>query len=205
MQGIERALWFGQRAETTRNGEPQRTTGGVVSFIASANKVNAETDYPAGLTMEGLEEYLRQIFTYGSSEKMGFLGNHAMLVLQQVIRRNSSYQIQGGLKEFGMNVSRLVCPFGELVLKTHTMFNQAPGGTTTGTAYYGLSHRLIVLDMAQLQYVYMDGSDTQYEADLTPKGLDGKKSGYLTECGIQVATPLAHFQISALNEAAVDA
>ena len=35
-----------------------------------------------------------------------------------------------------MNVSRLVCPFGELVIKTHPLFeNRMPGGTTAGTAY----------------------------------------------------------------------
>lgn len=205
MNGIERALWFGVKYEGTRNGEPQRFTDGIINVIPATNKVNAATDYASGLTMEGLEEYLRQVFIYGSSEKMCFLGNKALLVLNQVIRKNSTYNIQNGLKEYGMNVSRLTCPFGEVVLKTHKMFNQVDGGTNGGAAYYGMQHRAIFLDMANIKYVYLNGSDTTYESDLTPVGLDGKKSGYITECGLEVGLGSTHFMISALNAAAANA
>lgn len=204
MQGIERAYWFGKRIETTLNGEPLRTMGGVFSFIDSNNIYDVASDYSSGLTMSGLENYMEQIFRFGSSEKMVFLGNKALLVLNQVVRRNSTFEIQSGIKEYGMNVSRLISPFGELVLKTHPMFNQAPGGTTGGTAFNGYNGYAAVLDMAQLKYVYLDGSDTQYEPDLTPKGLDGKKSGYLTECSLEFGLPTCHALLKGLNKAAVD-
>jgi len=204
MAGIERAFWFGVASESTRNGEPMRSTDGILNVIPASNKVNANTDYAAGLTMAGLEDYLRQAFTYGSNEKMGFLGNNALLVINQICRRNSQFQIQSGIKEYGMDVSRLISPFGTLVLKTHKMFNQLTGGTTTGAAYYGMAHKLIILDMANLQYVSLNGSDTEYESDLTPKGLDGMKSGYITEAAIQVGLGSTHFAISGLNRAAVD-
>lgn len=204
VQGLERAFFFGKRIETTFNGEPLRTMGGVCSFIDSDNIVTVSTDYSSGLTMEGLELYLERIFRYGSSEKMAFLGNKAMLVLNQVVRKNSEYNIQSGVKEYGMNVSRLICPFGELILKTHPMFNQSVGGTTGGTAYYGYNSHAIVLDMADLKYVYLDGSDTQFEADITPKGLDGKKSGYLSEVSIEVGLGKTHFWLKNIHDAAVD-
>lgn len=202
MQGIERAFWFGRKLETTHNGEPLRYMGGVHSFIDSGNVIDVAGTNANGLTMETLEEYFRQIFTYGSSEKMGFCGNAALLVLNQVVRKNAHFNIQSGIKEYGMNVTRLTCPFGELVLKTHAMFNQVPGGVTAGSPYYGLSNDLTVLDMAQLKYVAFNGADTQYEAELTPIGLDGKKSGYLTECSLEMGQGKTHFRLKNINKAA---
>ena len=56
-----------------------------------------------------------------------------LLAINQIVRNNSQFNIQTGLKEFGMDVSRLITPFGTLVLKTHPLFNQITGGTTGGS------------------------------------------------------------------------
>lgn len=204
VQAIERAFWFGKKSEFIRNGEPARTTDGVLQRIHADNVHDVNSEFSGGLDMEGLEEYLRQMFTFGSSQKMAFCGNAALLVLNQIVRKNSTMFIEPGIKEYGMDVTKLTCPFGELTIKTHKMFNQLPGGTNGGGAYYGMSNNLVVLDMDNIQYVYLDGSDTQYEPDLTPVGMDGKKSGYLSECSIAVALPETHFWLKNLNKAAID-
>lgn len=204
VHGIERAFWFGKQSETIRNGLPCRTTDGVLTRIPAENVHDVNSEFSSGLTMEGLEEYLRQAFTLGSSQKMGFCGNEALLAINQIVRKNSTMFIEPGIKEYGMDVTRLTCPFGELTLKTHKMFNQLPGGVNNSTAYFGMSSSLVILDMDNLQYVYLDGSDTQYEPDLTPVGLDGKKSGYLSECSIATGLPMTHFWLKNLKKAAVD-
>jgi len=199
---MEKAFWDGQRLETTRKGKPFRMTGGVLSFIHSNNIVNqagASTDM---MTLEG---WLKRIFDYGSNEKMAFTGNTALLAINQIIRKNSTYNIQNGIKEYGMDVTRLVCPFGTLVIKTHPLWNQIGGGTTTGTAYYGLDSRFVVLDMANIRYRYFNGADTKYEPKLESNGVDGMQSGYLTEAGIEVSQPLTHFVINGLATPARDA
>lgn len=198
---MEKAFWFGKRVETTQNGKPIRTTNGVVAHIDSGNVVNqagASTD------MSTLEGWLKNAFSYGSSEKMGFCGNTAMLTIQRIIRKNSTFFIESGIKEYGMNVSRIVCPFGTLVLKTHPLFNQLTGGTTGGTAYYGPDSWLAILDMKEIKYRYFSGDDTRYEKDLTVNGTDGLKSGYLTEAGLEVHHPTSHYLIKGLATAAAD-
>lgn len=200
---LERAFFFGKKSTTTLNGKPLYTMDGIEAFIDSGNVVTANT--ATGCTMEQLEEYLKNIFAYGSSEKVGFGGNRALLTLQQIVRKNTSWQIQSGIKEFGMNVSRLICPFGELVLKTHPLFNQMTSGTTGSAAYYGKDATLTVLDMAELQYVTFQDDDIKYQADLQDNGLDGLKAGYIGEVSIEVHHPLAHYQIKNLAKAAKDA
>lgn len=199
---IERAIFSGFRSEGTRNGKPHRTMGGIERFIDSGNIVTAGST----TDMATLEDWMYQMFRYGSSEKMVFTGNKALLVIQQIIRKNTSMQIFSGIKEFGMNVTRLVSPFGELVLKTHPLFNQQSSGTNAGSnAYLGMETWMWVLDMGDLKYRYMNGRDTKYEKDQQERGVDGMKAGWLTECALEVHHPLNHFLIKGLNAAAADA
>ena len=62
-----------------------------------------------------------------------------------------------------------------------------PDGLQSGgwrySVFYGLDTYLCVMDMAHIRYRYMKGRDTKYEAELEENGLDGVKSGYITECG----------------------
>jgi hypothetical protein len=195
---IEKALWLGQPFETTFNGHPQRQTGGVASFIDSGNIFTPTSN---NLDMETFENYMVEFFRYGSNEKMGWTGNRGMLTIQQMARKNSAYQFMQGQKEFGMNVNRLISPFGTLTLKTHPMFNEVTSGTNT-TAYWALDSWLFVLDMKELSYRYVD--DTKYEKDLQSNGLDSMKSGYLTECGLEMHFPKAHALVKGLGAGIAD-
>lgn len=193
---MEKAFFWGKAHETTLGGKPIRTTGGVISFIDSNNVVN-NTD--GSFTMTELEGWLKRIFDYGSSEKVAFVGNTTLLAINTCIRKNSSYNIQSGVKEYGMAVSRLICPFGELVMKSHPLFNQI-----SSTSYNAADSSMTVLDMANVMYVSLDAGDTKYQKDLAENGLDGEKSGYLSECGLEVHHPLSHFQINGLRTGLVD-
>lgn len=206
---MERAFWLGDRKETTINGKPARSTGGFLwtlnNYQSGVNVKDAFADHAAGVQMQHFEEYLLNIFKFGSSEKMAFCGNRSLLTIQQIVRKNSHFQIQSGIKEYGMDVSRFSCPFGTLVLKNHPLFNQDVSGTTGGTAYYGMESWLAVMDMANFKYVYLDGSDTTYQPVLQSNGMDGMQSGYLSECGLEISHPVTHYLIKNLVSAAVDA
>lgn len=196
---LEKGFFFGRRYEGTKNGKPVRMTSGFINWIHSDNIVNNSGN---PVTMDMLEGWLERMFRYGSSEKLAFGGNLALLAIQKAVRKNSHVQIMSGIKEFGMNVSRLTCPFGELVIKTHPLFNQLTGGTTNAARYYGVNSWLVVMDQQELVYRYLD--DTKYEKDLAPTGMDGLKSGYLTEAGLEVHHPLSHFLIKGMETGATD-
>ena len=200
MNDVERALWFGKRAETTLEGKPLRTMDGVLAKIAT----NVVTNTDGSFNMTELEGWLETAFDKGSSEKMGFCGNRVVTAINQCIRRNTSYQLMQGQKEYGMNISRLITPYGELILKTHPLFNQMVGGTTGGSAYYGMNSSLVILDMANLKYVTFKDDDIKYEKDLQSNGLDGQKSGFIGEISMEVAHEETHMVIHRMNSGVAD-
>lgn len=205
---MEMAFWLGFKSESiAANGHPERTLGGVFQQIQESepqNVKNAVADHPTGVSMEALEEYLYNIFKFGSSEKFAVCGNRALLTINQIVRKNSDYNIQFGVKEFGMTVARLVCPFGEIVLKTHPLWNQMTGGDNGGTAYYGMESWMCVLDMENLKYVHLKDSDTKYQPKLETNGLDGMKSGYLSEISLELHHPVTHYLIKNLVKGIAD-
>lgn len=199
---MELAFLFGERSETVLRGNPVRTMRGIVNWIDSNNIKTVTSDYPGGLTATAFEEYMYNIFKFGSSDKLAFCGNRALLTMGQMVRKNSQYQVFANEKLYGMNVTKFVSPFGELTLKTHPLLNQLGGGTTGTGPYYGRESWLFVIDQANLKYVYLKGSDTSYQGKLEAIGVDGMKSGYLTECSIEVHHPTTHYLLKNLVLAA---
>lgn len=192
--GLERALWFGVRSEDLTGSTPRRSTGGIIKFIAD----NASGNVIDWLTYNGgAKDYttflmiLELIFRYGATEKVGFCGNQFLVTLDKLVRLNSDLKIvmTGEQKEFGMNVRRLICPFGVLVLKTHPLFNRQMGGTTGGSAYYGYDSRCVVCDMDNFRWRFMDGANMIYQPKLEANDLDGMLSGFLTEGGLELYHP----------------
>lgn len=196
---MERAFILGTRSEATKNGKPIRTTDGVIARINrdfSSNIVSAAT---TGTKMTDLEGYIEQAFRFGSDEKIGLVGNSALLAIQQIVRKNSTYFLQPMSKEYGMNIMRFTTPFGELVLKRHTLFNNNMGsGTVATNVFYGMANWLLIIDPKNIQYTMLKGSDIAYQSQLQANGLDGEKSGYLGECAMEVHHPKTHMLIKRL-------
>jgi hypothetical protein len=208
--GIERALIFGARKEEARNGKPARLTDGIMTVLGREAGWNGVTgsniaDMSAGTTDWGeLEPHLDYMFRYGSTEKLGFCGNTALRVLQQMARKsyNGGAEITQGQKEYGMDVSRLISPFGTLVLKSHPLFNQVASGTTGSANYYGMDTWILVLDMDNLKYRYVD--DTFYKVEQQDNGIDGLESGFVTECGMELQHAKTHYCLQGLYGAAAE-
>lgn len=213
--GIERAMIFGTRYEEARFGRPARLTDGIVAILTRENGYDGTAasnikDFSAGTTSyDELEPYLDYMFRYGSTEKMAFCGNTALLTIQGIVRKSKGAQMQlvPGIKEFGMDVSRLICPFGTLVLKSHPLFNQVAsgftGGTTVGTHdYHAMDKWVLVLDMDNIRYRYVD--DTFYKVDQEEDGVDGMESGFITECGMEFQHAKTHFLLKGLYGAATE-
>lgn len=201
---MERALLLGKRSTGTQNGRPRRTTAGVINQIDSSNIYSFTS---GSVQMSVLEEQMYTLFKYGSSEKMGLCGNRALLAIGQCVRKNSAAQwmIKEGVKEFGMSVTKLTCPFGEMTFKSHPLMTQAAGGTNAGaSAYYGMDSWSFNLDMDDITYTYLTDSDLDYEADLQANGMDGMQSGYLAECGLELHFGKAHSLWKQMQTGAAD-
>lgn len=192
---IERAFIWGEASENLAGDQPKRSTDGVVSVIKKLGVSGANTkDYSAGtFAVADLEAGLMDVFKYGSDQKLCFCGNNFLMVINQAIRLAgyTQYQLTSHDKLYGMSIQRLLCPFGEVFMKPHPLFNAMPGGTNNG-AYYGWAHSGVFLDTQYLRYRPLRNSDTKYLANRQGNGIDGLTSEYLTECGLEVGVAKSH-------------
>lgn len=199
---IERSFWFGNRYQDTYQGKPRRFMGGVLSQLNASNVFDA-SQKADGVSFDDLEAWMKDLFKYGSSEKMVFSGDLALLTVQRIIRQEPgcTWTFTPQTKEYGMNVSRLVTPFGTLVWKTCPLFSQSTSDLSGATPVYGFDSYAFVLDMARVKYVYLKNRDLKYQPNLTQTGLDGEKSGYICECSIKIEQLENHGLIKNLAKA----
>ena len=199
---IERSFWFGHRAQDTFQGKPRRFMGGVLSQLSASNIFDASA-YEDGVSFDDLEGWMKDLFKYGSSEKMVFSGDLALLTVQRIIRQEPgcTWTFTPQTKEYGMNVSRLVTPFGTLVWKTCPLFSQSTSDLSGDSPVYGFDSYAFVLDMARVKYVYLRNRDLKYQPNLTETGMDGTKSGYICECSIKIEQLENHGLIKNLAKA----
>lgn len=204
---MERAFWFnGAKTIVTINNKPARMTAGVINQITAGAPQNILAAPADGLIdMDWLEANVALLFKFGSTEKVAFGGNTILGAFQTAIRKNSTYTITTGIKEYGMRVARFVTPYGELVFKTHPLFNIMTGGTASDgvTLYNGIANNAYIMDMANVKYRYI--TDVMYEKDLTAIGLDGMKSGYLAECGLELHHARSHGVFTGIKGGKTDA
>ena len=203
---IERAFIFGEfDSVSTLNGRPVRRTDGCIHYIESNEPDNVIiAGGAAGTDLEDIESFMERSFRFGSSQKMVFAGNRAMLTIQQIARRNAEYQLMQGQKEFGMNVSKLISPFGEWVLKTHPLLSRMPSADAGGTEYLNRDGWLLVLDMNELVYRPLRGRDTHFIGNQEDPGDDQMVSGFLTEAGLEIHHAETHLVVKDVTTAKVD-
>lgn len=190
MIGMERAFIFGARFETTESNQPLRYTGGLLAFIDAANQVN----HNGTLSLKQLEDYIDEIFAYGSNEKVCFCSLATMMKLNRLIRKNTDYQWGPTEREFTLIVKKFHTPGGTLILTEHPLFSQT--GAELGTD-------MLIVDTENLKYRYI--TDTVLLKDRQDKGTDGTAEEYLTECGLEIWHPKTHFWLKNITDGVVDA
>lgn len=202
---MERSFFFNGPKYVTSgsNGQALRITGGLRGYITT-NKWDwrAVTGYGTNwctTAAEALANYnwllgkLEQIFRYGSQEKIAFCGTGVLLGIQQMLQimGSTSVVMTPQTMAYGFKVQELVTPFGTLLLKTHPLF--------TSDAVF--RNDMVILDTEYLVYRYVD--DTKYKPNIQENDLDGEKSEYLTECGLELHFEKAHAIIQGFGIAPV--
>jgi len=188
---MEKAFWFGLRSlGTGSNGQPERTTGGIIKWIqdnASTNCFNFYTDsdydqktwVAAGGGMDWLNESLEQVFRYGRPEKLAFCGSGALLGIQRLAETFGSINIIPGQTKWGINVRTWETPFGTIHLKTHPLFS-----------YNAMDrNRIVLIESENLVERYITQTKLKKDNGEDVAGwqaIDGTKQEYLTETGLEI-------------------
>jgi len=203
---IEKAIFFGQKSQSTRNGQPFRTMAGLVAAI------NDTTLYPSGAsantTIAGsttnytqLEAALDPVFDQATdpkvaNERVMFVGGAAKRVLNAIGRLNGTYMMVDGQTSWGLQFTTFKTSRGTFRVIEHPLFN-------TNTIW---SKMAIVVDLSTFSLAYLGDRKTQ-SADFnanseTDTGTDALGGTLTTEVTTVVRNPAANAIITGLTAGA---
>lgn len=182
MSDIERAMFFGRRFE--KNGStatPTRFTGGLLSQISSVYDAASGFASANTITEKEFDRLLiENLFAYGSSEKIAFCGPRVIANMMEIGKnRWQPTQVDNA---YGVSFTRYTTFAGDLLVYMHPMFRQVPN----------MDQTMVVLDMPNLKYRYLQGRDTQLLRDIQNNDFDGMKHMYMTECGLEMTQAKPH-------------
>lgn len=181
---MEKAFLFGVPSENVgANGKPLRTTGGIIWAIKNFGGIVDTFPITASWENEGLEwldNIFMQMFRYGETDKLAFVGDAALMRINQLVRKYGQWNYTPSTHSFGINVTNLVTPFGSLTMKTHPLFSHEPTNQNS----------MLIFEPKNIKYRYI--TDTKFRSDDEHHGhnsYDGQKEEYLTEAGMEFHFP----------------
>ena len=206
---VEKALFFGQKSQGTRNGQPFRTMDGLINIVSDLtyypSSYSVPNVYTAGstTTYDQLLAMLDPVFNQvtdpmGPGERLLFVGGKANNVIHQIGRLSGEYQIVQNQTEFGLRFSTFNLPRGSFKIIEHPLFNTNPDWATMAVA----------VDPASFSIAYLNGRDTQHLEFNTKgvpvdNGIDAVGGTLTTECTVEVRNPPANAVIKGLTAGAV--
>ena len=205
---IEKALFFGQKSQGTRNGQPFRTMDGLLNIVSNL------TYYPpsysaANVTAAGgttnftqLETALDPVFNQATDPKVGnerllFVGGAARKVINNIGRLNSTYYIQNGATSYGLQFGQFNIARGSFRMIEHPLFNSNADW----------SKYAVAVDLSTFRVAYLGGRKTKKEdfnmsGQVVDNGIDAVGGTLTTELTCVVKNPPANAWITNLTAAA---
>jgi len=177
---IELSFILGEPKEYTGGTHPCRATGGINYFIDTNIK-----DMGGTMDEAEFEDFLRILFRYGSSERVGFLSPLFATVINGFAR--SKLQTRTDEKTYGITMSRYQNTGRVVELVEHKLLNNDSLTDLTGIAGWG-----IFLDIADLSIRYMNGRFTVLKENIQANDVDGRTDEYLSEVGLQLQLEKKH-------------
>ncbi len=206
---IEKAIFFGQKSSSTRNGRPFRTMEGLVAAINNTSYysniyggvVNISTA-GATTTFAQLEGYLDPVFNQNTDPKIAnertlFVGGTARKVLNGIGRLSGQYEIVDGQTNYGLQFSTFKTSRGTFRIVEHPLFN-------TNTSW---SKMAVAVDLSTFKLAYLGDRKTQSkefntDGNATDNGIDAVGGTLTTELTAVIKNAPANAVIYGLTAAA---
>ena len=186
---MEKAFLWGIATEGVGdNGKPERTTQGVISFISAnggivSNYITEDDALWNGQTWlnggeDWLDTQLEQIFRYGSSDRLAYVGSGALLHINRLAKDTGQWNFTPSTAEYGISVMSWTTPFGTIHMKRHPLFSYEAVNRTS----------MLIFDPKDVNSRVID--DTTFYADPDKKNtgagrIDCTDEEFLTEIGCE--------------------
>lgn len=207
---IEKALFFGQKSQSFRNGQPFRTMDGLVSVVSNIAyyppSYSAPNVFPAGSTTtnDQLEGFLDPVFDQATDPKIAnervlFVGGKARVVLNNIGKKSGIYQLMDGQTAWGLQFSTMRLARGIFRIIEHPLFNSNPNWSRMAVAVDLSTFALAYLGNRQTINKEFNGTGKEVSVD---NGIDAVGGSLLTECTTEIRNPPANSIIYGLTAAA---
>lgn len=217
MVDIEQAILFGERSKYVASGDadpdtgaglPLSTTGGILYYLrrweagdyGTVSVADDDADDKRIIAnstgevdedkFDGWMERLFRVTNNTSNEKLCVCGSGSLKVLNQMWRNKVNLNTDIPSKEtYGMKVSHLMTPWGDVYFKTHPLFNRNPS----------LRNSMLFLDVKNMKLRPMKDRDTKVLANRQPNDADYRKDEWFTELGFEMWFPESHMFIENIS------
>ena len=198
---IEKALFFGQKSQGTRNGQPFRTMDGLINTVSNVNNyppiyAGVANIFTAGgtTTYPQLEGFLDPLFNQSTDPKVGnervlFVGGAAKKVIHQVARlaTGSFYQVTDGQTSWGLQYSTVKTSRGQFQMIEHPLFNSNSSWAKMAVG----------VDLSTFKVAYLGDRKTQNkefnaDSDANDNGIDAVGGTLTTEMTCVIKNPPAN-------------
>lgn len=209
MRELEWAFLFGEKQQLGgASTSVTRLTGGILYFLrlweagstygntaATADTDDTKrivTNSNGTVSMTQLEGWLERVFRISNNktnEKLALCGSGALLTLNRLVKGSVMAISEVPLSDsYGMDLRKLVTPFGTLYLKTHPLMSQ------NGT----LRYNMLITDVPNLKYRYLRGRDMELLTNRQNNDEDARKDEWFAEAGLELDMPESHMYIQNL-------
>lgn len=170
-------MWLGGRDIDSTN--KFRTTGGVLSFIDSANVY----DVNANLTQAEFEYWMRKYaLAYNNTKKTLFASSRLIERINSWASDKVVYNTNTAVAKFGLSVKTYSTAWGDLDIVYEPYFDEVSSLNGYGVA----------LDLNNIKFVYFANGVLKAYDDIQESDRDGRKGEWLMEWGVQVNVPKSH-------------
>lgn len=188
---IEKSLFFGQKFQGTRNGQPFQTQEGIIGRVTAAVPTNIVT-LGATTNWTQFEAALDPTLNTVTDPKSGnirtmFVGGVARRVIHNIARLNSTYQIESNITSWGLQIDTIRTPRGVFEMIEHPLFN-AYGNAATW------AKMAVVVDLSAFSLAYLRKTENlDYNQNGTPvdNGIDAQGGTLTTELTNLIKNPQA--------------
>jgi hypothetical protein len=194
---IEKALFFGQKSQGTRNGKPFRTMDGLLSIVEQYTAQDNVHTAAATTNYTQLEDMLDPVFNQATdpkvaNERLLFVGGSAKRVLNNIGRLNGTYQLVDGATSYGLQFSTFKTARGTFRTIEHPLLN-------TNTEWAKMA---VGVDLSTFNVAYLGDRKTRSEEFGQDDGGDSVGGSLTTEMTCLVKNPPANVVIYGLTAAA---
>jgi hypothetical protein len=173
---IELSLFLGIKRRVTSSSKYQYFTGGLKQSVdvgAPNNALNANGS--AGIDLETFNGWLQNFLTVGSDAKLAFCGPTAFSTISNYANQAvNGFRIMNQETVFGMNITVINTPFGELDLAMHPLFKELTQ----------FKDWMFVVDLAHLVQKTME--PLFLESNIQTPGQDSYKEQYRAKLGLKL-------------------